>query len=682
MTSYGSMTISLGFCLIILLLAGCSSHDSAYEKKLDNAENLIDSMSQAVSATLDSVPVSGLEERDRNRVALLRARVQYEEDSLPTSDSLMAVTSDYFRNHGDRLRQMQSTFLLAKINENNGDYAKAMQYACEGADIAEELDLPLWQGRFAQLKAMLFSSTGDFPNSAAYGLTASRAYARDNSESSCYRSLFAAVDAAGDYTNMMDYKRSLSIIDSVEKLIPGHSAMDSSLRRYLIQLRIPAELHTNHPRQALDLLRQIKTYSSYRPTPTYILLEARALMTLDSFDRALPLVELAGECATSPNERIDYFESLKFIAINQGDVKKIDECNDSVNILNASIARNSFENDLSATFQNIIKKNAQDRLDSANNRTRVYVIVAIIVSVLLVSTLFIIRKRKKEVLRKDKELNHNKKELDKNKEELRQKNEELSQNKEKLEQNKDELKQKNEELNQNKEELRHKNEELRQKDEELKATETALGSSLDNLKAIQEELQLRQDDLTAARLALANRHKDMESKIEDVAKHKEEILALSESLEETLTKIAEVKDHCSALHISVRSALNKIICEYENKKGNKTLQKQILSSLNKEIEKLNTSETFADIEFLMNFMHDNVIQLLRQEFPNMKERDVRILTLNLAGWTRAPIARFLNQTEGNCATLKNRAIARIIKSSAPHRELFITKFHYRPDKLL
>ena len=62
---------------------------------------------------------------------------------------------------------------------------------------------------------------------------------------------------------------------------------------------------------------------------------------------------------------------------------------------------------------------------------------------------------------------------------------------------------------------------------------------------------------------------------------------------------------------------------------------------------------------------------LREEFPKMKESDVRLLCYIFGGFSPQVISLFMNDSVANVYARKSRIKARIKASETPSRELFV-----------
>ena len=81
-------------------------------------------------------------------------------------------------------------------------------------------------------------------------------------------------------------------------------------------------------------------------------------------------------------------------------------------------------------------------------------------------------------------------------------------------------------------------------------------------------------------------------------------------------------------------------------------------------------ETIADIENSVNICKDNAMAKLREEFPELKDEEYKLLCYVFAGFSNQAIAVFTNSESGTVATRKSRLKSKILNSNTPNRDLF------------
>lgn len=86
------------------------------------------------------------------------------------------------------------------------------------------------------------------------------------------------------------------------------------------------------------------------------------------------------------------------------------------------------------------------------------------------------------------------------------------------------------------------------------------------------------------------------------------------------------------------------------------------------------SEMLRELEQMADTCHDNVMQKLRQDFPAMKENDIRLLCYIFTGFSPQVISLFMKESVANIYARKSRLKSRIKTAGTPHTDLFLSLF--------
>ena len=86
------------------------------------------------------------------------------------------------------------------------------------------------------------------------------------------------------------------------------------------------------------------------------------------------------------------------------------------------------------------------------------------------------------------------------------------------------------------------------------------------------------------------------------------------------------------------------------------------------------SEMLRELEQMADTCHDNVMQKLRQDFPAMKENDIRLLCYIFTGFSPQVISLFTKESVANIYARKSRLKSRIKAAGTPHTDLFLSLF--------
>lgn len=81
-----------------------------------------------------------------------------------------------------------------------------------------------------------------------------------------------------------------------------------------------------------------------------------------------------------------------------------------------------------------------------------------------------------------------------------------------------------------------------------------------------------------------------------------------------------------------------------------------------------------ELELIVNTCHDNAMEKLRNDFPAMKEADIRLLCYIFVGFSPQVISLFMKDTVANVYARKSRLKSRIKSAETANKELFLALF--------
>lgn len=85
-------------------------------------------------------------------------------------------------------------------------------------------------------------------------------------------------------------------------------------------------------------------------------------------------------------------------------------------------------------------------------------------------------------------------------------------------------------------------------------------------------------------------------------------------------------------------------------------------------------EMLQELELIVNTCHDNAMQKLRNDFPTMKETDIRLLCYIFVGFSPQVISLFMKDTVANVYARKSRLKSRIKSAETANKGLFLSLF--------
>lgn len=86
------------------------------------------------------------------------------------------------------------------------------------------------------------------------------------------------------------------------------------------------------------------------------------------------------------------------------------------------------------------------------------------------------------------------------------------------------------------------------------------------------------------------------------------------------------------------------------------------------------NEMLQELELNVNTCHDNAMQKLRNDFPAMKEADIRLLCYIFVGFSPQVISLFMKDTVANVYARKSRLKSRIKSAETANKDLFLSLF--------
>ncbi len=125
-----------------------------------------------------------------------------------------------------------------------------------------------------------------------------------------------------------------------------------------------------------------------------------------------------------------------------------------------------------------------------------------------------------------------------------------------------------------------------------------------------------------------------------------------------------------ASRFDIVNRLGKTLYERENTAlGQTAIVRQVKQLVDSFAE---NGEMLQELEQIVNMAHDNAMQKLKNDFPNMKDADMRLLCYIFGGFSPQVISLFMRDSVANIYARKSRLKARIKASDSPNKELFLT----------
>lgn len=123
------------------------------------------------------------------------------------------------------------------------------------------------------------------------------------------------------------------------------------------------------------------------------------------------------------------------------------------------------------------------------------------------------------------------------------------------------------------------------------------------------------------------------------------------------------------------SHLNTIINEYTDQTETEDNYLAFYKNIKYEIERLKQPKGLKEIDKIVNFCKKDILVRIREQFPKMREKDLTLLSLSLAGLNARAIGLFTDMHANSTYKRKKQLIKMIADSDAPDKEWFITELN-------
>jgi hypothetical protein len=197
------------------------------------------------------------------------------------------------------------------------------------------------------------------------------------------------------------------------------------------------------------------------------------------------------------------------------------------------------------------------------------------------------------------------------------------------------------------------------------------------LSAKDEQINLYIDTINEHYNKFAIKDKELKEQLNNIEEQQSMLHLKKEELEEKINKTNILQKKISILFAKECRILNGV-CEayYEHglKKGS---NKNIVNQLESVIRIFNTDSGYASLEKLINEYKDNIMLLLRTEFPKFKETDYRIICYFCANFSAKTISLITGLKQDTVLVYKGRYIKRIEESNQPSKEIILSHIPYR-----
>ena len=573
------------FGCILFTMAGCGG--DRVSQALDRAEAIKDDYADSALAILDSIAVDDIEgDGSKARYALLKTYIKANLRQLEAADSsLIDIAVDYYNKKKMADEAVIAYFYKADIMYDAGDYEDAMRYALNSLEYNEKANNLRFQAKTYELMAYIYSHASNYPQSIFYSRKAAAIFKSLGLHNNEFYSLLSE---ARSYSQ--DDTTENVAVELLDSLRDNFRDVDSTALGYL---------HYRYVYPLYLLGRHHEGYEHYRKALSYWKgedrLESKPLVAdmftnIGMYDSAAYYLEQERLINPDYDNDATYHFALRNLADSLGDIPLFYKEVMTFSELERADVREAMRDEVS-----LIERDFEhDRAERARVRSLTIKLVAIFIVALMAMAgifafLYIRQRHRLKVF-----------ELQEREAATRKEKEELEIREAATRKEKEELEIKEAATRKEKEELQKKEAETRRVNEELQSREVQTRKEMEELR------------------------QQLQSGMEEA---------------EELKKLLSATDD-----IKIRQPLQALDAIYEGYFRMKDMDDsqvgygQLLERFNKEIEKMRSPEYVSHLESVLDGRCDYFLSHLRGLKKRPNDRDMKMLTYVLAGFSPRVIA--------------------------------------------
>ena len=147
------------------------------------------------------------------------------------------------------------------------------------------------------------------------------------------------------------------------------------------------------------------------------------------------------------------------------------------------------------------------------------------------------------------------------------------------------------------------------------------------------------------------------------------------ALTERMEGQRNTENHLKGLIASRFNIIDKLGKTYYERENTSSQQAAMFQEVKQIITDFSENgEMLQELELIVNTCHDNAMQKLRNDFPAMKETDIRLLCYIFVGFSPQVISLFMKDTVANVYARKSRLKSRIKSAETANKDLFLSLF--------
>lgn len=151
-----------------------------------------------------------------------------------------------------------------------------------------------------------------------------------------------------------------------------------------------------------------------------------------------------------------------------------------------------------------------------------------------------------------------------------------------------------------------------------------------------------------------------------------ELLVKERNLQAVSESNSQMNEQINLLFAKQFATIDQLSATYYEMHAVKNEKEAVYKSVKKEIENFsNNKKTLQELENIVNQHKNNVMAVLREEFPEFSEMDFRLICYSIAGFSAKAISVFTGNSTGNIYMKKSRLKAKINASDIAQKETII-----------
>lgn len=151
-----------------------------------------------------------------------------------------------------------------------------------------------------------------------------------------------------------------------------------------------------------------------------------------------------------------------------------------------------------------------------------------------------------------------------------------------------------------------------------------------------------------------------------------ELLVKERNLQAVSESNSQMNEQINLLFAKQFATIDQLSATYYEMHAVKNEKEAVYKSVKKEIENFSKNKkTLQELENIVNQHKNNVMAVLREEFPEFSEMDFRLICYSIAGFSAKAISVFTGNSTGNIYMKKSRLKAKINASDIAQKETII-----------